>query len=479
MAKPSERPDAPQPPVESRTPVPAASSATPSVASPGARRDSARYEVAYTRFDRLVIINADMNLGDRAMLEAIKTQSHFLFCPLSTCNRYVIMFNLNDLQDGVMDALKAKIRSKEQTIGTQYMTSDEAMIFLSRWRSGTLHKGRYLNDPFNAKTIQTSFDVYCDIVGLVSNSPTVPEFDAGCRLARRDIEREISALAADQEDAHKWLKTKKEELDRIRDLMRPVAYTPGKNGERRITPSLETMSLFRDAFEISSVLCGHFEKNKQKSEPIKFLYSERFGEVILKADPNPDLKKVKPGQELKPDHELFGECMTLRERVAGAAFIALVSNAKYRKSTSGVVKTAGLAAAEAFSPAIIALARRLGIDTPQLTAAAASPSLSSERQQASPAPAAGAAGRVVVSAGSGSSSVSPPAAQVAEHASETSSGGREVAGIMAARAAAPSQAGRVLPAIETAADPAPNPAPAKAEGTKAETRSPTERSRAD
>lgn len=253
-------------------------------------------------FLNLMILEAEHNLlsdPQKATLEQIKKDREFreVFLSASSCRRHVYIFRRSDmLEQPVIPELRGLAESTSKAGSLRIYLGMDSLKFLMVWLSGSLNEGKYCNDTYNRKTVNTCVELFENFLQMRKDSDgDFKAFGKEFTKLQNQLDAEIRDLKTKKppnfEEKIKWLETKKEEASRMKDFnfLRIDEHSKPDN----------FLLDLRNAFVVANKLCNVFERIKYLPQ-IKDLWSGAIKKETL------DIIKAE-------DRELFSGIMKCRK----------------------------------------------------------------------------------------------------------------------------------------------------------------------
>ncbi len=295
-------------------------------------------EIDLGLFDGFMVLEAEHNLltdPQKAILEQIKKDRDFheVFLSASSCRRHVYIFRRSDLlKQSTIPGLQELAKSTSTEDNLRVYLKTDALKFLMLWVSGSLNEGKYRNDTYNRKTVNTCVDLFknfLQMIGVTSGNPEA--FGKEFGKLQNTLDNEIKALrkeaAQNFEEKIKWLETKKEQANRMKEF-RFLRITPDSKPD-------EFLLDLKSAFVVVNKLCSVFERIKQLPA-IKELWSDAIKKETL------DIIK-------QEDRDLFSDIMKCRKDFIEFTCDVLLEDLRNRTATIDEVNGR---ITERFAPAV-------------------------------------------------------------------------------------------------------------------------------
>jgi len=215
----------------------------------------------------------------KSLLEQIKTDPKFSldFLSASSCRRHVYFFrNAQVAADSTIPALQELAgHSITDSPNLRIYFAKDVLKFLLLWVSGSLNEGKYCNDTYNRKTVNTCVELFEKFLAIrdevksltLGSAPETKHKDLGkafgkkFTLLQNSIDKEIQALRATQptpsnlEEKVKWQTTKKEEASRMKEFgfLRSIESSSAHEFDEQL----------KNIFVVVNTLCTFLEQTKQ------------------------------------------------------------------------------------------------------------------------------------------------------------------------------------------------------------------------
>lgn len=258
------------------------------------------YRMDLECIDNLIIVEIDGShrpdsIESRFTQELKKKESPTtIFFPASSCNRHVYIFDRRSLRESETPTLCEAITRQIQDERFRVYQQKEGLRFLLSWVAGGLNKGKYFNDTYNRRTVESCLTGYLKLMILYKTHEQGRDFDLAYNKMLGEIDREIKDIqllkeeSADEkppspdtpnsdssasssksttpsfDDRMKWLQTHREEIKRIKDFS--LNRFSDEDSRDNFTSFIETI------FKATGLLCTIFENTKYQSF-IKALWS--------------------------------------------------------------------------------------------------------------------------------------------------------------------------------------------------------------
>lgn len=133
--------------------------------------------------------------------EELRSRGNSLTCfiPAASCKRHVFLFDQERI-DPHSTPLLHEVISHNDAEFLKIHRGNEAVKFLSQWCAGTLNKGKYYNDTYNAKVVRGAVDIYKDLMELATSCSSNEEFLAKTKEKEELVKAKIAELRAAAEE---------------------------------------------------------------------------------------------------------------------------------------------------------------------------------------------------------------------------------------------------------------------------------------